>query len=150
MNMNPSNFNFNFQKDQYYVIIEKSNSLTIIDDSIKIIGICKDYESAKKYLTPNRIIKGPVPLLDFKFDFGPSKDIFPDIDFTLPPYKPPFNPLFIPNPNINPNSPFNISSNTPFNPSFQTDKPNIIQPLFQLDKKNSIGNNSINLFNPFS
>lgn len=88
-----------FIQNDAYVIVEKS-----LDDiplnKLNIVCVCKSHETAKKYLTPNRIIYGPVPLHE-EFKFPDPSPIDPR------PYIPPFHPLGDP------------SFSDPFRPDFE-------------------------------
>jgi hypothetical protein len=134
MDIGPNNFKDLLRSKEVYVILEFNNFLNGVNEltglnelsglnelnrnAPRIIGAFFSYHQAQKYLGPNRIIKGPVPLLDdydghYPRHYPPY--VFPDKPFGRPP-SPPL-------PNI---YPFN-----PFSPELPT-KPNF--PQFKMDE----------------
>jgi|688.fasta_scaffold1200299_1 hypothetical protein len=49
-----------------YIVMEKSNGISFLDNNFRIIGATYKYEDAVKLIALNRIIMGPVPI--FKFE----------------------------------------------------------------------------------
>ena len=99
MNFGPKNFDF--ESNCYYVIIELNQSIAFSDNSFKIIGITHSLEMANKYSGSNRIIRGPIPMLDSYFPEpkyeGPIPNFIPFIYQEVPK----INPFEIDNPQFN-------------------------------------------------
>lgn len=112
MNIGQKNFNFIKQNNDggFYVIIEQNSIIPFSEHSFRIIGVTNTLANAQKFLTSNRIIKGPVPILDNNFIFPEIPIFLPDpqiktatteqkkFEFQPPIFSDP--PLFLPDPQI--------------------------------------------------
>lgn len=86
MNFPPTFFNQQ-QQQGLYVIIETDPDIAFTQHSYKVIGACMSYNNAMVYSGSNRIIKGPIPLLDTAM---PQKYPNPDMPPTFYPYPNPY------------------------------------------------------------
>jgi hypothetical protein len=78
MNISPVN-NYN----HVYVILEIDNSIPFVEN-YKVIGVAYSLETVKYYAGPNRIIKGPVPILETPVLIQPT-NYNPTFTFAPPP-----------------------------------------------------------------
>jgi hypothetical protein len=62
-----NNYYMNFKVNGVYVVIEILNDVSFSANCCKVIGVYRDYELAMKFTSPNRYIKGPIPIYDDNF-----------------------------------------------------------------------------------
>lgn len=141
MQFNPTSFTDNYG---LYVIIETVPGVAFLENNFRVVGIAKSRKTAEKYSGPNRIIKGPVTMLDgdvfpvrtqnpsdpkFPYDVYYEKPEVPEFHKTTEPAKVIF-PQFTPNPSF----PFPFEqnpANTNLPAAYPTQNPNILnQPPF--------------------
>lgn len=112
---------FNSSSNAVYVITEELPDLFDTKNNYRIVSVVKSYALATKYLSPNRRIHGPVPMIDNDlpirpFEIIPEKPIF-DINDSIKIKTEPVVKLFEPNPITEPVVKlFEPKSITPFDP----------------------------------
>ena len=76
MQVNPDFFRFHdtLPNDMVYIVIDT--------ESFDVIKVCHSYELAKSYLSPSRVIKGPIVISDFKQPqpIPRNDDYYPRVD----------------------------------------------------------------------
>ena len=81
MQFDPSSFTDNYG---LYVIIETVPGVAFHENNFRVVGITKSKKTAEKYSGPNRIIRGPVTMLDG--DILPVKTQNPEPKFPFDVY----------------------------------------------------------------
>src|SRR3990170_4213597 len=68
--------------DGIYIVMEKTDSGGDMETAVKAIGVCSSLKKAKRHLSANRFILGPVPSLDVPEEMAPRYDpMFPSSEF---------------------------------------------------------------------
>lgn len=154
MQLGPNNFNVN--NLGMFVIIETVPGTAFHENNFRVVGITHSRNAANKYAGPNRIIKGPVPMLDGldlpvktnPFEQQPTFEIYygkpetPGFNPTTDPAKVNFN-FTKPNPpnfmNPQPTTPF-PNTFTPQTNIFNQNGNNFTQPGSKNNNQNKNNN----------